>query len=53
VLLEILFRSLGREGMYERISRSLVVNPSALISLGWAPQLTTRDGLSKLMQNGE
>lgn len=49
-LLEILFRSLGREETYLRISRPLVVTPSALLDLGWTPQLTTQDGLSKLMQ---
>jgi UDP-glucose 4-epimerase len=50
-LLEMLFRSFGRGVAYQRISRPLVVSPSALIRLGWAPQLATRDGLSKLMQN--
>ena len=51
VLLGALFRSCGREVTYQRISRPLVVNPSALIRLGWRPQLTAQDGLSKLMQN--
>ena len=51
VLLEILFLSLGREETYQRITSPLIVNPSALIALGWAPQVTTQDGLSKLMQS--
>jgi nucleoside-diphosphate-sugar epimerase len=51
MLLEILFRSLGQKEIYQRMSRPLVVSPSALIDLGWTPQLTTQDGLSKLMQN--
>ena len=51
ILLETLFRSFGREGAYQRISRPLVVSPSALVGLGWRPELTTQDGLMKLMQD--
>jgi hypothetical protein len=32
------------------MSGSLVADPSALIGLGWAPRLSTADGLRKLMQ---
>jgi hypothetical protein len=32
------------------MSGSLVADPSALIGLGWAPRLSTRDGLRGLMQ---
>jgi nucleoside-diphosphate-sugar epimerase len=50
-LLALLSRSAGREEMYRRISGSLVANPTALIQLGWTPQLTTADGLRALMRN--
>jgi nucleoside-diphosphate-sugar epimerase len=48
--LELLFHLANQERSYERISRSLVVQPSALINLGWKPPLSTREGLSRLMQ---
>jgi nucleoside-diphosphate-sugar epimerase len=51
VLLEFLLRSIGQEESYRRMSGSLVADPSALIGLGWAPRLTTSDGLSRLMQD--
>jgi nucleoside-diphosphate-sugar epimerase len=51
VLLEFLLRSVGRGEIYRRMSGSLVADPSALIGLGWAPRLTTPDGLSRLMQD--
>jgi nucleoside-diphosphate-sugar epimerase len=50
VLLEFLLRSVGRGEIYRRMSGSLVADPSALIGLGWAPRLTTSDGLNRLMQ---
>jgi nucleoside-diphosphate-sugar epimerase len=49
-LLEFLLRSIGQEESYRRMSGSLVADPSALIGLGWAPRLSTADGLRKLMQ---
>jgi hypothetical protein len=49
-LLQLLLRAAGREEIYQRLSGSLVADPSALISLGWAPPLATRAGLAKLMQ---
>jgi nucleoside-diphosphate-sugar epimerase len=49
-LIEILLRAAGREEIYQRLSGSLVADPSALISLGWAPPLATPAGLAKLMQ---
>jgi UDP-glucose 4-epimerase len=49
-LLQLLLRAAGREEIYQRLSGSLVVDPSALISLGWAPPLATPAGLAKLMQ---
>jgi nucleoside-diphosphate-sugar epimerase len=49
-LLDLLCRSAGREEMYRRISGSLVANPTALLKLGWTPQLATSDGLRALMR---
>ena len=49
-LLEILLRAAGQCEIYDRLSGSLVADPSVLTSLGWAPPLTTPAGLSKLMQ---
>jgi len=49
-LLEFLLRSVGQAESYRRMSGSLVADPSALIGLGWAPRLSTRDGLRRLMQ---
>jgi nucleoside-diphosphate-sugar epimerase len=49
-LLQLLLRAGGREEIYQRLSGSLVADPSALISLGWAPPLATPAGLAKLMQ---
>jgi UDP-glucose 4-epimerase len=49
-LLHFLFRSLGQEELYRRMAGSLIADPSALISLGWTPKLTTSDGLSRLMR---
>jgi UDP-glucose 4-epimerase len=51
VVLEFLLRSIGQGENYRRMSGSLVADPSALIGLGWAPRLTTSDGLSRLMQD--
>ena len=50
VLFDFLLRSIGQGENYQRLSRSLVADPSALIGLGWAPRLTTSDGLSRLMR---
>jgi nucleoside-diphosphate-sugar epimerase len=49
-IVQLLLRSVGKPEMYQRISGSLVADPSALIGLGWVPRLTTVDGLSRLMQ---
>ena len=49
-LIELLLRAAGREEIHQRLSGSLVADPSALISLGWAPPLVTPAGLAKLMQ---
>ena len=52
-LLGLLLRSIGHENIYRRMSGSLVADPSALISLGWAPPLNTADGLCRLMRAGK
>jgi nucleoside-diphosphate-sugar epimerase len=49
-LLELSLRAAGRDGVYERLSGSLVVDPSALMHMGWTPPLTTEVGLARLMQ---
>lgn len=51
-LIGLLLRALGHQDIYRRMSGSLVADPSALISLGWAPPLTTAEGLGRLMQAG-
>ena len=49
-LLELLLCTTGREDIYERLSGSLVADPSALMSIGWTPPLATVAGLAGLMQ---
>jgi UDP-glucose 4-epimerase len=49
-LLEHSFRAAGRGEVYERLSGSLVVDPAALMRIGWTPPLTTEVGLARLMQ---
>jgi nucleoside-diphosphate-sugar epimerase len=53
MLLDLLFRAAGRKHTYERLAGSLVADPSALMSIGWAPPLATADGLASLMKMGE
>lgn len=48
--LGVLLRSIGKQELFRRLSGSLLVDPSALIGLGWVPRLTTEDGLSRLMR---
>jgi len=53
-LLGLLLRAAGQEETYRRLSGSLIADPSALMSLGWAPPLATPAGLAKLIRaNGE
>jgi len=52
-LLKILLRAARREEIYWRLSGSLIADPAALTSLGWAPPLATPAGLAKLMQAHE
>jgi UDP-glucose 4-epimerase len=48
-LLELLLRAAGREYIYERLSGSLVADPSTLMGIGWTPPLATAAGLAGLM----
>jgi len=43
----------GRDDIHQRVSGSLVADPTALLSLGWSPPLATRAGLAALMRAGE
>ncbi len=51
-LLEAALGFAGREEIFQRLSGSLLADPSALMSLGWAPAVATRDGLVGLMRAG-
>jgi nucleoside-diphosphate-sugar epimerase len=52
-VLKLLLRATGQEEVYQRLAGSLIADPSALINLGWAPQVETRTGLANLMRAGE
>jgi nucleoside-diphosphate-sugar epimerase len=52
-LLELALRAAGRDDIYQRLSGALVADPAALMSLGWAPPLTTPAGLARLMQTSD
>lgn len=52
-LLALLLRAASRNETYQRLSGSLVVDCSALMSLGWMPALATPTGLAKLMGGGQ
>jgi UDP-glucose 4-epimerase len=52
-LLELALRAAGREEMYQRLSGALVVDPSALMKLGWQPPLATSAGLAELTRATE
>jgi len=43
----------GRDDILERVSGSLVADPTALMKLGWSPPLATRAGLGALMRASE
>ena len=47
-LLEAALRATGREEIYQRVSGSLVADPSALTRLGWQPAVATEEGLAAL-----
>jgi nucleoside-diphosphate-sugar epimerase len=48
-LLELGLRAIARGEIYERLARSLVADPSALIGLGWSPPYSSREGLTTLI----
>jgi UDP-glucose 4-epimerase len=41
----------GQADAYERLACPLVADPSALATLGWSPQTSTRQGLGSLMKD--
>jgi len=53
VLLTMLARVAGQGEAFSRVSGPLVVDPSALMSLGWRPAVATASGLSTLMRSAQ
>jgi nucleoside-diphosphate-sugar epimerase len=47
-LIEMALRTAGREEIYQRLAGKLVADPSALLGLGWAPAVSSRDALAAL-----
>ncbi len=52
-LLRWMLHAAGRDDTLERVSGSLVADPTALLRLGWSPPVATRAALAALMQGGE
>ena len=50
-LFEMGLDALGRTSDQRFATGSLVADPAALIGLGWKPELTTAQGLERLMRN--
>jgi UDP-glucose 4-epimerase len=50
-LLRAALRAAGRSAIYDRLTGSLVADPSALARLGWSPRVQTRDALAALMRD--
>jgi UDP-glucose 4-epimerase len=50
-LLGAALRASGRAEMLERLAGSLVVDPSALMRVGWTPRLSPAQGLAQLMRD--
>jgi nucleoside-diphosphate-sugar epimerase len=46
-----LMKSFGREADWERISSSFVIDASKLAGLGWSPEVTTQQGLARMMRS--
>jgi nucleoside-diphosphate-sugar epimerase len=44
-------RLLGKPELYERLTGSLVADPSALMRIGWRPSVETPSGLAELMRS--
>jgi nucleoside-diphosphate-sugar epimerase len=51
-LLKALLGATGRAEIYQRLSGSLVADPSSLARLGWTPPVATAAGLAALMRDG-
>ncbi len=51
-LLEMSLNALGRTGDQRFATSPLVADPAALMRLGWNPEMTTAQGLERLMRNG-
>ncbi|MGD9618197.1 MAG: NAD-dependent epimerase/dehydratase family protein [Alphaproteobacteria bacterium] len=50
-LLRAVFGAAGQAEIYQRLSGSLVADPSALVRLGWTPPVATPAGLEALTRN--
>jgi UDP-glucose 4-epimerase len=50
-LLKAAFRAAGREEEFQRLDGTLVASAAALRRLGWAPSVSTHEGLAALMRN--
>jgi UDP-glucose 4-epimerase len=46
-----LMQSFGKEAEWERISGNFVVDPSKLMGIGWRPEVTTHDGIARMMRS--
>jgi nucleoside-diphosphate-sugar epimerase len=51
-LLKLALQAAGRQEWYERLACPLVVDPSALLGIGWSPRVSTEAGLRALMKIG-
>jgi hypothetical protein len=51
LLLKVAFRAAGREEDFRRLTGTLVGGTAALRGLGWAPSISTEEGLAALMRN--
>jgi nucleoside-diphosphate-sugar epimerase len=52
-LLKAAFRAAGREEEFRRLDGTLVASAAALRRLGWAPSVSTHEGLAALMRNSQ
>ena len=52
-LLKVTFRAAGREEEFRLLTGTLVASAAALRRLGWAPSISTQEGLAALMRNSQ
>ena len=52
-LLKLTLRAAGRGEIYSRLTGSLVVDPSALLQLGWTPPVTTAEALRAFARSSQ